>query len=218
MTRRRRLRRRFVWAVVLLGLVLLLATVSVLRVGIWMRSQLMAAARRIRFVPLTRKENTMYGRTSFVVVAAVAALLLAAPASADRWGADRRDMATASAPDGFERAVLATGVKQPQVTSSDDTQWKEALKARSQALNEQYGLGAHAPATAGSAEATSEPAWARALRLRSEALNRQYGLGAWQHRTTPAPLGDEPAWLRALRIRSEALNQQYRLGEYGPRS
>ena len=97
-------------------------------------------------------------------------------------------------------------------------QWRKALEARSEALNEQYGLGVHAPLSAGSAEATSEPAWTRALRLRSAALNRRYGLGAWQYRTTPAPLGDEPAWLRALRIRSEARNQQYRLGEYTPRS
>ena len=100
----------------------------------------------------------------------------------------------------------------------NDQQWRKALEARSEALNEQYRLGVHAPLTAGSAEATSEPAWERALRLRSEALNRQYGLGEWQLRTSPAPQGDEPAWLRALRLRSEALNQQYKLGEYRPRS
>ena len=100
----------------------------------------------------------------------------------------------------------------------NDQQWRKALEARSEALNEQYGLGVHAPASAGSAEVTSEPAWTRALRLRSEALNRQYGLGEWQVRMSPAPQGDEPAWLRALRLRSEALNQQYRLGEYTPGS
>ena len=102
--------------------------------------------------------------------------------------------------------------------ADNDQQWRKALEARSQALNEQYGLGVHAPLSAGSAEVTSEPAWERALRLRSEALNRQYGLGEWQLRTSPAPQGDEPAWLRALRLRSEALNQQYKLGEYRPRS
>ena len=100
----------------------------------------------------------------------------------------------------------------------DDRQWRKALEARSEALNEQYGLGVHAPVSAGSAVATSEPAWARALRLRSEALNKRYSLGEWQFRTSPAPQGDEPAWLRALRLRSEALNQQYKLGEYTPRS
>ena len=98
-----------------------------------------------------------------------------------------------------------------------DEEWRKALEARSEALNEQYGLGAYAPVTTGSV-ATSELSWMRALRLRSEALNRQYGLGVWEFKTSPAPLGDEPAWLRALRIRSEALNQQYKLGEYEPRS
>ena len=98
-----------------------------------------------------------------------------------------------------------------------DEEWRKALEARSDALNEQYGLGAYAPVTAGSV-ATSGPSWMRALRLRSEALNRQYGLGVWEFKTSPAPLGDEPAWLRALRIRSEALNKQYKLGEYEPSS
>ena len=112
-------------------------------------------------------------------------------------------------------ALIGSGAA---VSSGGDEQWKKALEARSEALNEHYGLGAHAPVTAGSAAATSEPAWVRALRLRSEALNRQYGLGAWELRTSPAPVGDEPSWLRALRIRSDALNQQYKLGEYAPRS
>ena len=98
-----------------------------------------------------------------------------------------------------------------------DEQWRKALEARSEALNERYGLGAYAPVTGGSV-ATSEPSWMRALRLRSEALNRQYGLGAWEFKPSPVRLGDEPAWLRALRIRSEALNKQYKLGEYQPRS
>jgi len=40
MTRRRRLRRRLIWAGALLGLVLLLATVSVLRVAVWTRDLL----------------------------------------------------------------------------------------------------------------------------------------------------------------------------------
>jgi len=97
-----------------------------------------------------------------------------------------------------------------------DEEWRKTLEARSEALNEQYGLGAYAQVTAGSV-ATSGPSWMRALRLRSEALNRQYGLGVSEFKTSAAPVG-EPAWLRALRIRSEALNQQYKLGEYEPRS
>ena len=115
MTRRRRLRRRLLWGGVLFGLVLLLTTVSLLRVGIWARGHLTATARRIQFVPLIRKENTMVTRTSFVVVAAIAALLLAAPASADRWSSDRRDEATASAPDWFERFVAAHSIREPVV-------------------------------------------------------------------------------------------------------
>ncbi len=98
----------------------------------------------------------------------------------------------------------------------NDQQWRKALEARSEALNEQYGLGVHAPVTAGSAEATSEPAWARALRLRSEALNRQYGLGEWQlqdescaagrraclaPRAAPSKRGAQPA-VQARRVRA----------------
>ena len=116
-------------------------------------------------------------------------------------------------------SAIATMVGASAAASGgDDRQWRKALEARSEALNEQYGLGANAPATSGGADATSEPSWMRALRLRSEGLNRQYGLGAWELRTSPAPHGDEPAWLRALRLRSEALNQQYKLGEHSPRS
>ena len=43
MTRRRKLRRRLLGVGVLCGLVLLLATVSVLRVGIWTRGHLIGA-------------------------------------------------------------------------------------------------------------------------------------------------------------------------------
>jgi hypothetical protein len=112
-------------------------------------------------------------------------------------------------------ALIGSGAA---VGGDGDPRWKKALEARSEALNEQYGLGVHAPAAAGLAVASSEPAWIRALRLRSEALNRQHGLGASKFRTSSAPQGDEPAWLRALRNRSEALNQQYKLGDYAPRS
>jgi hypothetical protein len=91
----------------------------------------------------------------------------------------------------------------------NDEGWRMALEARSEALNEQYGLGV---------VATSEPSWMSALRLRSEALNRQYGLGVSELKTSATQPGSEPAWLRALGIRSEALNQQYKLGAYAPRS
>jgi hypothetical protein len=66
-----------------------------------------------------------------------------------------------------------------------------ALQARSEALNQQYGLG-----TAGTAAENA------ALEARSEALNQQHGLGT-------AGTAAENA---ALEARSEALNQQYGLG------
>jgi hypothetical protein len=65
------------------------------------------------------------------------------------------------------------------------------LQARSEALNQQHGLGA--------AGAAAENA---ALEARSEALNQQHGLGT-------AGAAAEAA---ALEARSEALNQQYGLG------
>ena len=46
MTRRRRLRRRLLWAGVLLGLVLLLLTVSVVRVLVWVRDAGQTKGRR----------------------------------------------------------------------------------------------------------------------------------------------------------------------------
>jgi hypothetical protein len=51
MTWRRRLRRRLLWAGVLLGLVVLLATVSVLRIGLWARGE----AERV--LPSSRRRN-----------------------------------------------------------------------------------------------------------------------------------------------------------------
>jgi hypothetical protein len=101
--------------------------------------------------------------------------------------------------------------------SGSDEQWRRALEARSEGLNEHYGLGTYAP-VAGGPLAAPEPSWMRALRLRSEALNQHHGLGVREFRTKSASLGDEPAWLRALLIRSEALNKQYKLGEFEPRS
>jgi hypothetical protein len=70
----------------------------------------------------------------------------------------------------------------------------DALRARSEALNEEYGLGA-----AGNAAELD------ALRARSEALNEEYGLGA----------AGNAAELDALRARSEALNEEYGLGAAG---
>jgi hypothetical protein len=100
--------------VLTLALALRLATVSVLHVAIGSGQRTASLERP------TRKENAMFGRTSFALVAALGALLLAAPASADNWGADLNDDA---------------------VTTSEPA-WARALRLRSEALNRQYGLGA----------------------------------------------------------------------------
>jgi hypothetical protein len=52
-----------------------------------------------------------------------------------------------------------------------EPQWMQALDARSQELNRQYGLGDYSPAI-------------RALKLRSEALNQQHGLGSYSSTVT----------------------------------
>jgi len=88
-----------------------------------------------------------------------------------------------------------------------------ALQARSEALNQQYGLGTAGAAENAAVEARSEAlnqqyglgtasdAENAAVEARSEALNQQYGLGS---------TGDAEA--AAIEARSEALNQQYGLG------
>jgi hypothetical protein len=72
-------------------------------------------------------------------------------------------------------ALIGSGAA---VSGGGDDEWRKALEARSDALNEQYGLGAYAPVTAASV-ASSGPPWTRALRRRSEALNQQYKLGEY---------------------------------------
>lgn len=98
MTRRRRLRRRLIWAGVLLGLAVLLASVSVLRFAIWTGHQVASLTRPIR------RENAMFRRTSLAIVAALGALLLAAPASADN-----------PSPDWLERFAAAHSLREPLV-------------------------------------------------------------------------------------------------------
>jgi hypothetical protein len=58
--------------------------------------------------------------------------------------------------------------------------WHEGLQARSEALNQKYGLGDYKNATLSTsgAPSASDPDWLRALELRSEAMNRRYGLGS----------------------------------------
>lgn len=108
-------------------------------------------------------------------------------------------------------AVVTSTVAAGAALSGGEPPWLKALNARSEALNEKYGLGDSARSTA----RADSPAWQRALIIRSDALNRKYGLGRYAR--TPAGV-EEPAWLRALMIRSDALNRQYGLGEYAPKS
>jgi len=76
MTWRRRLRRRLLWAGVLLGLVLLLVAVSALRLCAWGRDCLTDNASRLGRRALKRKEGAMT-RTLTLVAIAVAAVAIA---------------------------------------------------------------------------------------------------------------------------------------------
>ena len=75
-------------------------------------------------------------------------------------------------------AVIGSGAA---VAGDGDPRWKQALQARSEALNDQYALGEHATATR--SVASSESAWIRALRLRSDAQNQLYRLGEYAPRS-----------------------------------
>jgi hypothetical protein len=83
------------------------------------------------------------------------------------------------------------GTAATPITATSTADASAALRARSEALNQEYGLG-----TAGDAAATD------ALRARSEALNQEYGLGT---------AGDAAA-NRALEQRGAAMNAEYGLG------
>jgi hypothetical protein len=116
MTRRRRLRRRLLWASVLLSLVLVVALLSVLNAGLWIHDQVVSiqGARRTN-----GREKTMSRTTALAVLMSLAALVLVAPASADPWGSDRpigeRAPAAAPAPDWFERFTAAHSPREPVV-------------------------------------------------------------------------------------------------------
>jgi hypothetical protein len=96
------------------------------------RPSVLAVSERLAHTA-TRKENAMFGRASFAIVAALGALLLAAPAVADNWGADRYDdggvtamldarersfeakQVATPAPDKFERFAAANSTREPVV-------------------------------------------------------------------------------------------------------
>jgi hypothetical protein len=124
MRRRRRLRRRLLWAGVLLGLVLLYAACSTMRGWFWARNAVVAAVRPQRGGPRgrinQRKGGSMYGKLSLAAVVAATAVALGAPAaSADPWAADRHaeaqqaQAATSSYPDRFERFVAGQSIREP---------------------------------------------------------------------------------------------------------
>lgn len=87
--------------------------------------------------------------------------------------------------------------------------WLDALNARSQALNDEHGLGVERRALG-----TPGPGWQEALHARSDARNRQYGLGDYAGSRQTTRSIEAPDWLAALQARSDALNRQYGLGQY----
>lgn len=116
MTRRRKLRRRLLWAGVLLGLVVVVAVLSVVNAGLWLHDQVRSAARDRR---TKRTATTTFRTAALAVLTPLVALVLVAPASADRWAADGpigdRALAAAPTPDWFERYVAAHSVREPVV-------------------------------------------------------------------------------------------------------
>jgi hypothetical protein len=85
-------------------------------------------------------------------------------------------------------AVEGVGTAGTPVTATSTADESAALEARSQALNEQYGLG--------------DAGEAAAVEARSQALNEQYGLG-------------DAGEAAAVEARSQAMNEKYGLGTAG---
>ena len=77
-------------------------------------------------------------------------------------------------------SVVAIGAGTVIAGSAEPPAWQKGLQARSEALNQHYGLGDYASTALSTSGAPSAPDsdWLRALRLRSEAMNRLYGLGS----------------------------------------
>ena len=71
-------------------------------------------------------------------------------------------------------ASIATVVGDGVGAAGGTQPWLSALNARSEALNEQHGLGVERGVLGAPA-----PGWLEALNARSDALNRQYGLGEY---------------------------------------
>jgi hypothetical protein len=108
-------------------------------------------------------------------------------------------------------ASVATLIGAGAAATNGSPDWRDALDARSAALNVRYGLGADAGRrTLG----VPGPDWLQGLTARSDAMNREYGLGKYARQT--ARTSSTPDWLAALNTRGDALNKQYGLGDYAP--
>jgi hypothetical protein len=81
-------------------------------------------------------------------------------------------MARTKSPIGIIVIVAFAAAISTDAASSRGPDWLQALNARSDALNRQYGLAKYVRTTG-----SSIPAWRTALMARSDALNRKYGLG-----------------------------------------
>ena len=121
-------------------------------------------------------------------VALIAAAVTAGPA----WTATRHQAG----------AALTTG----------SPAWLDALNARSEALNDQHGLGS---GTKRGVLGTPGPGWREALVARSDVMNRRYGLG--DDDRASARSSSTPDWLAALNARSDALDKLHGLGEHAAR-
>jgi hypothetical protein len=134
-------------------------------------------------------------------------------------------------------ALLVAGPAAGKGQGPGTPQWEAALDARSQALNEQHGLGTASQGTVdnyvGAMEARSQAlnekhglgvfapgargtnAYERALQLRGEAMNRIW-LGRGSVVTSERVTRSEgtPAYETALALRSQELNRQHELGTF----
>jgi hypothetical protein len=136
MSRRRRLRRRLLWAGVLLGLVLLAAVGSTVRGWFWARDVIVAGMRphrpSLRGRANGRKGESMYGKFSITAVLAALAVALAAPAAwADSWAADRHARAEQAQSATTEQATVVPYLSQGQ--GVDESQFSGAAQATEQA-------------------------------------------------------------------------------------
>jgi hypothetical protein len=77
-------------------------------------------------------------------------------------------------------ASVATLIGAGAAATNGSSDWRDALDARSAALNERYGLGGDA---ARRTLGVPGPGWLQGLTARSDAMNRAYGLGKYARQT-----------------------------------